>query len=233
MNKAIDADYPAPEPLGRSPTTADNQQPYPAAPQSDSEDDFGPSLPASKALAPQHQSSASSYTRQPGPSIPNTSDLQAHREQAAEDAATARSNATATLRAERKAERTLQKERLDDLAPRAEAGSRERQLEKKREAAAANKAFATAAHESGDTELRDADVMGDADSLGEFKRAVKEQERKKNDRELRREEMLRARRAEREERMAVVRDKEAKTMEMLQELARARFGGGGTAGDGG
>ena len=75
-------------------------------------------------------------------------------------------------------------------------------------------------------ELGDADVMGEADSLGEIKRMKKENERKRSERELRRDEMLRARKAERDERMAVHRRKEEKTMESLVALARARFGGG-------
>lgn len=69
--------------------------------------------------------------------------------------------------------------------------------------------------------------MGGGDDLGTVKRVIKEQERKKNERELRKEEVLRARAAEREERMAVHREKEQKTVEMLKDLARARFGGPG------
>jgi hypothetical protein len=129
------------------------------------------------------------------------------------------------LLASRKVERKLQAAQLEELAPRAEPGTKERQLEKRREAAASNRAFAQAAHDGGDADLRDTDVMGDADSLGELKKMKKEHERKKNERELRREEMLRARREEREERLAVVREKEQRTVDMLKELARARFGG--------
>jgi hypothetical protein len=74
--------------------------------------------------------------------------------------------------------------------------------------------------------LRDADVMGDADGLGELKKMKFEQARKKNEREIRKEEMLRARRAEREVKLAGLREKENKTMDMLKEIARARFGAG-------
>lgn len=49
-------------------------------------------------------------------------------------------------------------------------------------------------------------------------------ERKKNDRELRKEEILRARGEEREERIREYRVKEEKTMSGLVALARARFG---------
>ena len=49
-------------------------------------------------------------------------------------------------------------------------------------------------------------------------------ERKKNEREIRKEEILRARNEEREERMREYRAKEEKTMAGLVALARARFG---------
>lgn len=48
-------------------------------------------------------------------------------------------------------------------------------------------------------------------------------QRKKNERELRREQILQARIAEREERMQAAREKEEKTMAMLKQLAAARF----------
>ena len=54
-----------------------------------------------------------------------------------------------------------------------------------------------------------------------------EKERKKNERELRKEEILRARAAEREVRMQVAREKEEKTMSVFREIARQRFGAGG------
>jgi hypothetical protein len=164
--------------------------------------------------------------RRHGPAIPTTTDILTNRELAAEEAARARTEAHDDLRATRKAERKIQAARLDELAPRAEPGTRERQLEKRREAAASNRAFAQAAHDGGEADLRDTDVMGDADSLGELKKMKKEHERKKNERELRREEMLRARREEREERLAIVREKEQRTVDMLKELARSRFGSG-------
>lgn len=119
----------------------------------------------------------------------------------------------------------MQKERLDEILPRAEPGSRERQLEKKREKAESNRSFAASKDASGDAELGDADVMGDEDSLGDVKRMQRENERRKNEREIRKEEVLRARRAEREARVAGMREKEERTMEMLREIARARFGG--------
>lgn len=122
-------------------------------------------------------------------------------------------------------DRKDQKARLDELAPRAEAGTRERQLEKKQEIADSNRAFAASKDAGGDVELRDADVMGDEDSLGEVKRMKKENERRKNEREIRKEEILRARKAEREVRLAGLKEKEDRTMQMFKEIARARFGG--------
>ena len=115
---------------------------------------------------------------------------------------------------------------LDSLAPRPAPGTREAQLEKKREANFSNRAFASSAHDAGDVEVKEADAMGDEDSLGELKRMKGQQERKKNEREIRREEMMRARRAEREEKLKGLREKEEQTMEMLKEIARQRFGDG-------
>lgn len=161
-----------------------------------------------------------------GPSIPTTSDVVANREQASEASALARQHDYEALQQERRLDRRVQDSRLDDLTPRAEAGSKERQLEKKHLAASANRSFANAAHEAGDVDVRESDVMGE-DGVGELKRMKKEQERKKNEREIRREEMMRARRAEREVKLAGLREKEDKTMQMLKEIARARFGEGG------
>jgi hypothetical protein len=191
----------------------------------DEDDDYGPDLPADLAAATK---GSDRQLGQPtaGPSIPHPSDLIALREEAAESAAASRNASRDALREERKTERKLQTQRLDDLAPRAEAGTRERQLEKRKEAAASNRSFAQSAHEAGDADLLDDDVMGDADSLGQLKKMKRENERKKNERELRREEMARARRAEREEKLEVLRRKEEKTMEGLRALAQARFGGG-------
>lgn len=125
------------------------------------------------------------------------------------------------LRYERKMDRKSQKEALEDLVPRAEPGSRERQLEKKRDATASNRAFREA-RSPGAEDVGEKDLMGD-DEDG-IKRQIKEMDKKKSERELRKEEVLRARAAEREERLKVHRDKEDKTMEMLKAIARERFG---------
>ena len=130
------------------------------------------------------------------------------------------------LRDLRRLDRKAQKERLDDLAPRADAGYKDRMLEKKREKADSNRDFAAGKTEAGGVEeVRDADLLGgDDDGIEGYKRQKKEMERKKNDREVRRDEIWRARQAEREERIREYREKEEKTMSGLVALAKARFG---------
>jgi hypothetical protein len=191
------------------------------------DEEFGPTLPRS---AFNHHRAKSS-TRS-GPSIPNFDDLRHARELAVEDAVASREHALRDHRADRKSEQSIRRSHLDEIAPRAEPGTRERQLEKRRELAASNRAFASTKTDPTDVELPEADVMGDEQSLGELKRLKEMEERKRTEREIRREEVLRAKRAERELRMKVMKEKEEKTMEMLREIARARFGGAG-AGAGG
>lgn len=169
------------------------------------EDELGPALPAGQRT---------------GPSAPTVQDLREREEAAGEERAAAR----ADLRFERKAERRAQKERLEELVPRAEPGSRERQLEKKRDAAAANRAFAEGREAGGAAEVPEADVMGGGDGVEEYRKQVGERQRAKNEREVRKEEQLRAREVEREERLAEHRRKEDKTMEMLRALAQQRYG---------
>lgn len=65
---------------------------------------------------------------------------------------------------------------------------------------------------------------GGGDSLEAMKQEREKETRKKNDREVRREEILRARIAEREERMEAYRRKEDETMSVLKALAKQRFG---------
>ena len=73
--------------------------------------------------------------------------------------------------------------------------------------------------------MAEADLLGGGeDGLGGFKNQKKEMERKKNEREIRREEMLRARAVEREERIREYKAKEEKTMSGLVALAKQRFG---------
>ena len=129
------------------------------------------------------------------------------------------------MRSERRAQKTIEKQRLEELAPKAEAGTKERQLEKKKEVASANKAFA-ASKEGGDIpEIADKDLLGgDEDDLAGFKKRKTEMERQKSERELRREEISRAKREEREQRQKEFRAREEKTMQGFIELARRRFG---------
>ena len=108
--------------------------------------------------------------------------------------------------------------------PRAEAGTRERQIEKRREAASSNRMFA-AAKEGGDmAEVPESDMMGGDEGVADIKRRKQETERRKTEREIRKEEIMRARKEERDERAREFREREDRTMANLKELARQRFG---------
>lgn len=187
------------------------------------EDEYGPALP-NPTPAGMLPGDLNPMTH--GPAQPHLQDLQVKREMAVEEAAETRRNDFESMRNERRAHRVVQKERLEELAPRAEAGTRERQLEKKREKADSHRTFAASAHDNADVEVKDADLMGDGGGIDDLKRMKQAEERKRSEREIRREETQAARRAETEERVKVMREKENKTMSMLQELARARFGNG-------
>lgn len=126
------------------------------------------------------------------------------------------------IRFARKIDRKEQKAALDELVPRAEAGTRERQLEKKKEVNEKMKSFREKS--PGAAEVPDTELMGGGDGIGEYKKQKQDFERKKNERELRKEEILRARMAEREERLQEYRAKEDGTMSMLKALAKQRFG---------
>ncbi|KAK8157166.1 hypothetical protein IWX90DRAFT_441836 [Phyllosticta citrichinensis] len=177
----------------------------------DSEDEFGPA-----ALPGQVSTRASRV----GPTVPRLDDLELQKE-SREEEQEARIEA---LRAQRKADRAQQKERLEELVPRADPGSRERQLEKKMDKTAAVRSFREA-KSPGAEEIRESDLMGD--DVDTLKARKREEKRRKSERELRREEIMRAKAAEREERIAEYRSQEDQTMEMLQALAKQRFGGGG------
>ena len=130
------------------------------------------------------------------------------------------------LRAQRHLDRKQQKERLDEIVPRAEAGSKDRILEKKREKADSNRTFASAKTEAGGVEeVPESDLLGGEEGgIEEFRKQKREMERKQNEREARREEILRARREELEERRRVYQAKEERTMSGLVALAKAKFG---------
>ncbi|QSZ30186.1 hypothetical protein DSL72_004706 [Monilinia vaccinii-corymbosi] len=174
-----------------------------------SDDSMGPALPGQMKKATRNL---------PGPSIPNMEDLELKREMAVEDQLARRDD----MRFERKVNRKEQKEALDELVPRAEAGTRERQLEKKKEVNEKMKSFRD--RSPGAAEVPDTELMGGDDGIEGFKKKKEESERKKNERELRKEEIMRARQAEREERLREYRQKEDGTMAMLKALAKQNFG---------
>lgn len=171
--------------------------------------DYGP------AQAPVHTSATVPAGKGIGPALPTFADLAERDDTAAADAAQ-------TRLAERKAARTEQRERLDELAPRAEPGTKERALEKKREAAASAAAFREGAG-GGDAEVGDAEMMGSG-GPGEARELRARMERAKSERQVRREEALMARKAEREERTAELREKETRTMEYLRAIAQEHWG---------
>ncbi|KAI9844778.1 MAG: hypothetical protein M1837_005311 [Sclerophora amabilis] len=204
------AEMPATKPMGNQNQNNDGDD-------DDDEDDddvVGPTLPGQE-----------SRSRRTGPAVPTLQDLELRREADHESESEARES----LRQDRALDRKTQRERLDELVPRADAGTRERQLEKKR---ALTDKLRSYRDKSPVEEVRDAELLGaDEDddrggggTLEGFKKRKKEMERKKNDRELRREEVLRARAEEREERMRIHKAKEDKTLTMLKSLAKQNFG---------
>lgn len=178
--------------------------------ESDSDDEFGPPVPTDIA------------SRRTGPTMPKMDDLALRDELSREERARQGLDYRDDIRYERRKERKQEKDRLEELVPRADAGSRERMLEKKRETTSTLKEFRNA-KEAGDIEVPESDLMG-TDDLDAFKKQKREMERKKTEREIRREEIARARAEEREERLAEIRKKESATMEYLKQIAKERFG---------
>jgi hypothetical protein len=178
--------------------------------ESASGDEFGPA-------APKHVAS-----RLTGPTMPRMDDIALRDQMREEDGARDSLHYRDDIRYQRRQDRKAHKELLEELVPRPDPGSRERKLEKKRETTSVLKGLGDA-KENGQVEIGDADLMGD-DGIDAYKRSKTELERKKNEREIRREEIMRARAAEREERLAEIRQKEAATMEYLKAIARDRFG---------
>lgn len=181
------------------------------------DDGYGPVLPGSQSHAQALNPDGTRVTRQ-GPGIPSVQDLEVRREMTEEE----RLERASQLRLERKADRVEQKSRLEELAPRAEAGTRERKLEKKKEVNEKMKGFRE--RSPGAAEVNDAELLGGGDTVDELKRLKASTERKKTEREVRREEIQRAKAAEREERLQEYREKEEKAMVMFKELARQRYG---------
>ncbi|TQB70673.1 hypothetical protein MPDQ_008209 [Monascus purpureus] len=183
----------------------------------DEEEDYGPVLPETQGQQLKHSS---------GPTIPKLQDLELRKEMAIEDAEFAHEQSKLYHRAAARSHRDEMKEMQDFVAPRAEPGTHERRLEKRREAAAANRAFAESSRRGGSPEAApDEELMGSGENdLEVLKKAQEKEKRKKNEREIRREEILRARAAEREERVKRYRQKEEETIGWLKTLAKQRFG---------
>lgn len=182
---------------------------------SSEEEDFGPALPGQEG---RHHG----VGRRPGPGFPNTQDLALRNELEQEDSQKSREE----WRSSRKIDRKLQKEQLEELNPRGEAGSKDRMLEKKLEKADSNRAFASAKTEAGGVEeVPESDLLGaDDGGIEGYKKLKRLEEKKKSERELRKEEILRARKEERDERVREYQAKEERTMSGLVALAKARFG---------
>ncbi|VUC20026.1 unnamed protein product [Clonostachys rosea] len=170
-------------------------------------DDYGPTLPQ-----------GNRHGARIGPVIPSMQDLALRKEMMEED----REESRNALREARKADRNLQKERLEELLPRADPGSRERKMEKRQLVNDKMREFRdkSPGMEGGDEK----DLMGGGDSLAEYKKMKQQEQRKKSEREIRREEFERAKQEEVEERRRAWREREDGTMSMLKELAKQRFG---------
>ncbi|RAL15563.1 uncharacterized protein BO97DRAFT_468462 [Aspergillus homomorphus CBS 101889] len=179
----------------------------------DDDDDYGPTLP-------QHDKSLS------GPTIPTMQDLELRKEQAHEDAIAARHDSQSHYRSELRSHRAELRHLQEEVAPRAEPGTHERRMEKRMEAASANRAFAEARRGgSPGAAVPEEELMGSGENeLEAMKKSREREQRKKNEREIRREEIMRARAAEREERLQKYREKEEETIGWLKTLAKQRFG---------
>lgn len=183
------------------------------ADQDDDEDDdnYGPSLP------PQQRAGTSAASRH-GPVIPTLQDLAERRETAAAE----REGEAEALREARKADRRRQKEQLEELVPRADAGTRERKLEKRQALNAKLNAFREPSPDG--AAVPEAELLGGGDGIEEHRKLLAVQQQRTSQRQSRREEEARAAAAERNERIAAYREKEDRTIETLKELARRRFG---------
>ncbi|EFE42864.1 conserved hypothetical protein [Trichophyton verrucosum HKI 0517] len=182
----------------------------------DEEESYGPQIPTS-------QRQMSSYRS--GPKIPTLADLTIKREDEQLDLEESRRVNKAIRKQELNSHKGELRRMEDEIAPRAEPGSRERLLEKKREKSASNRQFAEARRGGSPIEaVADADLMGGGEGEDGFKKLKEKQMRKKNERELRKEEILRARAEEREIRLRSYRRKEDETMDYLRAIAQERFG---------
>ena len=201
------------------------------------EESYGPELPMSGKVRQLNHSS--------GPTIPNLQDLEVRRgrlsafcfliiypancgvlEMIMEDAESARGNLKLERHAAARKHHDEMKELQEFVAPRAEPGTHERKMEKRRETAAANRAFAESSRRGGSPEAApDEELMGSGENdLEALKKEQAKEKRRKNEREIRREEIQRARAAEREVQLNKYRAKEEQTIGWLRALAKQRFG---------
>ncbi|GAB1315935.1 hypothetical protein MFIFM68171_06145 [Madurella fahalii] len=194
---------------------------------SDADDDYGPPPPpplhgqSSSLSTPSSNPTPGPHTAYPGPTIPSRTDLALRDEEALH----AQQESLAHHRLARRAHRADQKALLDELVPRADAGTRERKLEKRREVSQKLKGFKEDKEGGQMAEVGEGELMGgEGDSLEEYKSMVRKREEGRRERLSRRDEMERARRAEREEKVRAYREKEEKVIGGLREIARARFG---------
>lgn len=147
-------------------------------------------------------------------------------ESAIEDSISARKTARKEHRADVHAHKSARRDLEDEVAPRAEPGTHERRLERRRDNAAANRSFAETRRGGSPMDAApEEELMGSGENdLQTIKRTQEKEERKKNEREIKREEILRARTVEREERVQRYRQKEDETIGWLKALAKQRFG---------
>lgn len=218
-----------PQPSAAAPSSSTSPRPDLDDSEDDS-DDYGPPPPPTgpgqrPSRSPNVPSgrASSSVPPPPGPAIPSRADLAVRDEEALQE----REQALADRRLARRAHRADQKLLLDELAPRADPGTRERKLEKRREMTEKLRGFKEDREGVGQlAEVGEAELMGGGgdDSVDEYRRALRAREEVKRERQSRREEEERARRKELEERVREYRAREERVIEGLREIARARFG---------
>lgn len=203
----------------------------------DDEEDYGPDLP--------HQ--YKTPVTKSGPSIPTTQDLELRKgtssssssssftvqvntnkttESALEDTLAARQEARDQRRIDLHSHKSAMRNIEDEVAPRAEPGTHERRMQKRQDAAAANRSFAESRRGGSPGEgAPDEELIGSGENdLSELKKTREKEQRKKNEREIRREESLRARTAEREERVRRYRQREEDTIGWLKVLSKQKYG---------
>ncbi|OAA68261.1 hypothetical protein SPI_00456 [Niveomyces insectorum RCEF 264] len=189
-------------------------------------DDFGPRLPPPppplEEASTKPVKATTTSERPHGPAIPSLGDLAERRALAEED----REAKRAALRLARKADRAAQRERLDELVPRAAAGTRERQLEKRQALNEKLRGFRDRSPGGGGLEVSDDVLMSGGGGGGEDdqRKTLAAQQRRRTQWEVYREEERRARDAELNERRRQYRAREDETMSVLKELARQRYG---------